>query len=62
MCTLFLSAVASSKSVGFVVGNSSQKMRMAAVGGAGGGEIAELVPEHIEVAATVDARFIVEDG
>ena len=32
MCTLFLSAVASSRLVGFVVGNSSQKMRMAAVG------------------------------
>ena len=30
ICTLFLSAVASSKFVGFVVGNSSQKMRMAA--------------------------------
>ena len=30
MCTLFLSAVASSKFAGFVVGNSSQKRRMAA--------------------------------
>jgi hypothetical protein len=36
-------------------------MRMAAAGG-GGGAVAELVPEHIEVSATVDARFIVGDG
>jgi uncharacterized protein len=43
-------------------GSQAAYMRMAAVGAAGGGEIAELVPEHIEVAATVDARFVVEDG
>jgi uncharacterized protein YggE len=34
-------------------------MRMAA---AGGGAVAELVPEHIEVSAAVDARFVVEDA
>jgi uncharacterized protein len=33
-------------------------MRMAA---AAGGAVAELVPEHIEVSAAVDARFVVED-
>ena len=31
-------------------------MRMAAPGA--GGAVAELVPEHIEVSATVDARFV----
>jgi uncharacterized protein YggE len=30
--------------------------------GRSGSAVAELVPEHIEVAATVDARFVVEDG
>ena len=43
-------------------GSQAAYMRMGAVGGAGGGAVAELVPEHIEVAATVDARFVVEDG
>jgi uncharacterized protein YggE len=40
-------------------GGDGAYMRMAAVGG---GAVAELVPEHIEVAAVVDARFVAGDA
>ena len=40
-------------------GAASAYMRM---GPPGGGAVAELVPEHIEVSATVDARFVAGHG
>jgi hypothetical protein len=42
--------------------NGPQAAAYMRVGAAGGGAVTELVPEHIEVSATVDARFVVGDG
>ncbi|MDT5232928.1 MAG: uncharacterized protein QOI39_3428 [Mycobacterium sp.] len=55
-------AVADAGMLGSRPEDGSQGAAYMRVGAAGGGADAELVPEHIEVSATVDARFVVGDG